>query len=68
MTDISLAKHPETAIFTDTSANLSLTPPLAKGIRIIPLAYSIEGKEQHQDPQTGLMVTHTTSAYEQALR
>ena len=50
MTDISLAKHPETAIFTDTSANL--TPSLAKGISIIPLAYSVEGKEQHQDPQT----------------
>ena len=33
-------------IVTDTSANL--TPPLAKGISIIPLAYSIEGKEQHQ--------------------
>ena len=62
MTDISLAKHPETAIFTDTSANL--TPPLAKGISIIPLAYSIEGKEQHQDPQTGFD-GHT---YEQALR
>ena len=51
MTDFNITDRVDTVLFTDTSANL--TPPLAKGISIIPLAYSIEGKEQHQDPQTG---------------
>lgn len=50
MTDFNITDRVDTVLFTDTSANL--TPPLAKGISIIPLAYSIEGKEQHQDPQT----------------
>ena len=51
MTDFNITDRVDTVLFTDTSANL--TPSLAKGISIIPLAYSIEGKEQHQDPQTG---------------
>lgn len=50
MTDFNITDRVDTVLFTDTSANL--IPPLAKGISIIPLAYSIEGKEQHQDPQT----------------